>query len=454
MATRFCMFGLLLVAATLAAQEPPPTVTFNKDVLPILQKNCQSCHRPGQIAPMSFLTYADARPYARAMQTAVTSRKMPPWFADRGDVHYLNERVLSSSDINTIARWVLDGAIEGDPKDAPRPIEWPADGWDIPPDIVVNGPEFRVPAHTKNDVVEWTYLTVPSGITRDTWITSLEIRPSQPAVTHHICVYFRPHTPDVAYGVPVWQDRPRDESGNVLATAAGTGARDPSITAGATAGGCYVPGRASEDYRIYAAAKLIKADTDLVFQVHYTPNGKEVTDRPRVGFTVLKEAPRRRYVYASIDAPSDAQRFAIPPNNPNWESPTAEAVFDEDAELVWISPHMHVRGKDVTYRLVYADGRIQTVLSVGRYDFNWQLGYELAKPIRVPKGTRLVVSAHFDNSAGNRFNPDPNRTIYYGEMSWDEMMKAFFSIVVDINVDPAKIIRRVPDSSASSGGLP
>src|SRR5262249_40072644 len=200
--------------------------------------------------------------------------------------------------------------------------------------------------------------------------------------------------------------------------------------------------------------KLINADTDLVFQVHYTPNGHEVTDRPRVGFTVVKEPPRRRYVYASVDAPSDAHNFAIPPNNPNWESPIAEAMFDEDAELVWMSPHMHVRGKDVSYRLAYPDGRIETVLSVSRYDFNWQLGYELAKPIRVPKGTRLLVSAHFDNSAGNRFNPDPSRTIYYGEMSWDEMMKAFFSIVVDVNVDPAKIIRKVPGSSTSSGAVP
>src|SRR5262249_45158691 len=162
------------------------TVTFNKDVLPILQKNCQSCHRPGQIAPMSFLTYTDVRPWAKAMKAAVVMRKMPPWFADPQFGPFANDRSLNASDIETIAKWADSGATEGDGKDAPASVQWPHDGWDVEPDFIVTGPEFAVPAHPKNDVIEWMYMTVPSGITKDTWITSMEIRPGEPAVTHHI----------------------------------------------------------------------------------------------------------------------------------------------------------------------------------------------------------------------------------------------------------------------------
>jgi hypothetical protein len=184
----------------------------------------------------------------------------------------------------------------------------------------------------------------------------------------------------------------RDATGSVLPEFAGVGRRAPSITAGSTGfEGCWVPGRASEDYRAYNAGKLIKAGTDIVFQVHYTPNGKPVTDQPQIGFTIAKTPPQRQYVTLQIFAPQDADSFAIPPNDPNWESPNAEATFRMDADLVWMSPHMHVRGKDMTYTLVHPGGRTETILSVPRYDFNWQLAYELAEPLRVPKGTDIVV---------------------------------------------------------------
>src|SRR5262249_12964422 len=154
----------------------------------------------------------------------------------------------------------------------------------------------------------------PSGITKDTWITSMEIRPSEPSVTHHICVYFKPHTNDVEYNKPVWADKPRDENGNILPEAAGT--TGPRIPASVTAGtngieGCYVPGQRTQDYRIHHAAKLFKAGTDIVFQLHYSPNGKAVTDRPRIGFTVAKEEPQRLYVSLGMSAPSDSKSFAI-----------------------------------------------------------------------------------------------------------------------------------------------
>jgi len=439
---RLWMAGIL--SAGLACAAAP--VTFNKDVLPILQKNCQSCHRPGQIAPMSLLTYQQARPWAKAMKVAVTTRKMPPWFADGQFGHFANNSSLKPAEMETIAQWADSGAPEGNAKDAPEPITWPADGWLIAPDLIVNGPETAVPAHPKNNVIEWQYITVPSGITEDTWITSMEIRPSEPSVTHHICVYFKKHTADVKYNEPVWADRPRDDSGSALPTAAGVNGRGipRSVTEGTNGiEGCYVPGQSTQDYRVHGAAKLIKAGTDIVFQVHYTPNGKDVTDRPRIGFTVAKAPPQRVYVSFGMSAPSDAKRFAIPPNDPNWESPPAEAVFQEDVELVWMFPHMHVRGKDMTYQLVYPDGRTETILSVPHYDFNWQLGYDVAEPIKVPKGTKLVVTAHYDNSVNNKFNPDPNRTVYYGDMTWEEMMFPFFSVVVDKGAERKQIIKVV-----------
>jgi hypothetical protein len=192
-----------------------------------------------------------------------------------------------------------------------------------------------------------------------------------------------------------------------------------------------VPGHTFDDYRLYDAAKLIPAGSDFVFAMHYTPNGKQLTDLPRIGFTVAKTVPKREHITFATSSPTDAKSFAIPPNDPNWKSPDMQGVFQQNAELVWMSPHMHVRGKDMIYTLVFPGGRLETVLSVPRYDFNWQIGYALAEPIRMPKSTRMIVTAHFDNSRANRANPNPDRTVYYGEMSWEEMMLPFFSVVVE-----------------------
>jgi hypothetical protein len=440
-----CLFAL---ATAMAADGP---VTFHKDVLPILQRNCQSCHRPGQIAPMSFLSYQSTRPWAKAIKAAVVTRKMPPWFADPQFGHFVNERTLSAGDIETLATWADGDALEGNAGDAPPAVKWPADGWEIQPDRIIEGPSFAVPANPKGNVVEWMFITVPSGITQDTWITSMEIRPSQLDVTHHICVLFRPHTEDVKYNTPVWADRPRDADGNADASAAGLNGRGiPEEVTKGTNGieGCYVPGQAAQDYRIHNSAKLLPAGTDIVFQMHYTPNGKDVVDHPRIGLTVSKQEPQQRYVSFGMSSPNDAKSFAIPPNAPNWASPPAVAEFTADADLVYMFPHMHVRGKDMTYVLTYPDGRKQTVLSVPRYDFNWQLAYYPSAPIHVTKGTRLTVTAHFDNSANNKFNPDPNRTVYYGDMSWEEMMFPFFSVVVDKRVDTKKLLKVIRGAQA------
>jgi hypothetical protein len=471
-----------------------PSVTFNKDVLPVLQKNCQNCHRPGQIAPMSLLTYQEARPWAKAMKTAVIGRTMPPWFADPQYGHFLNERRLTDSEIDLISKWADSGAPEGNEK-APPAIQWPADGWQIKPDYIVDGPKYDVPA---KGVVEWTWYVVPGGFDKDTWVTSIEVLPSQLAVTHHVCLSYVQHTPDIEYFKPVLPRQiQRDENGNEIRGRGRGGPPQSNITA-ASAGGpppaggqppaggpapaggqrgagggqrggatgvaaavpggsvlaalfgrsagtalieeCYEPGRPPADFRPYNAAKLIPAGTDIAVNVHYTPNGKPVTDHVRIGFTLAKETPKRRYIAMSTSSPSGPDQFAIPPNNGNWEAPPAVVTFNQDVELVGLMPHMHVRGKAARIDMEYPDGKKETILNVPRYDFNWQLWYDTS--IKVPKGSTMRAYAWYDNSVNNKFNPNPNATVYYGDQTWEEMHFPSYGLVLsDLTVDPRTVIR-------------
>jgi hypothetical protein len=436
MFTKICSVALLLVGAAIAADSS--LVTFNKDVVPILQKNCQACHRPGEIAPMSFLSYQEVRPWAKAMKAAVALRKMPPWFADPQYGHFSNDHALKPSEIETIAKWADTGAPEGDSKDLPPAVKWPQ-GWQIQPDVIIQGPVVDVPAHPKNNVIEWMSVTVPTGFTKDTWVTSVQIKPEHPAVAHHICMGFNRPDPKVKYYEPVWQDKDRDEDGSAIPAKGPTfGPATPTGRFRSMAEDCYLPGNPVADYRDFHAAKLVPAGSDITLNLHYTPNGTAVTDHVQIGFTVTNEPPQRRYVSLSTTAPMDPEHFAIPPNDGNWQSPPADVTFNQDVELVYMMPHMHFRGKDMTYTLVYPDGRKEIVLNVPHYDFNWQLGYNTS--VKVPKGTKLHVDAHFDNSPNNKFNPNPNKTVYYGEMTWEEMMFPFFGVVVDKNADPTKIL--------------
>ena len=434
-------------------------ITFNKDVLPILQQNCQTCHRPGNIAPMSFLSYETTRPWAKSMKAAVMSRKMPPWFADPQYSHFSNDRSLKQEDIDTIVQWVDGGAVQGDPKDAPAPIQWPENGWTAQPDIVLKGVPYTVPAAPERNVIEWMTLLTPTGFTKDTWITSVEVKPSELGVTHHICVSFVPHKPGAVYNTFLWVDKQRDDIGAEVPPSArkilgptadgkglelgrATGAVNPNTGTDLNAEqniSCYVPGRSLSDFRPYHAALLVPPGYDLMWNIHYTPNGAVVTDKPEVGLTLAKEPPQRWLIETGNT--TDPAKLVIPPNDPNYAPEPAEFTFLADAELHWMSPHMHVRGKDMTYKLVFPDGKEQIVLNVGHYDFNWQLGYDLAEPIKVPKGTKLVVIAHYDNSPNNKFNPDPNRTVYFGNMTWEEMFTPFFGITVDKSVDPKKAVK-------------
>ncbi|MSO30678.1 MAG: cytochrome c [Acidobacteria bacterium] len=457
---------LLLVGAghtTITAADVPESPTYTKDVLPILQKNCQSCHRPGQIGPFSMLSYESVRPWARSMKTRVVSRQMPPWFAEHGNA-FANDRSLKQDEIDTIAKWVDNGAPQGDTNDAPAPVPWPEDGWQIKPDLIVRLPDFVVPAKPAKNVIEWVSVTVPSGFTQDTWVTTMELKPSDLSVTHHICLTFVPHRETTKYYEFSWSESPRDDDGvatdtpgspaaveAAAAAAAAAAARRAAGNTGNNANGpgggqdmggfaCYVPGVQADDYRPYNAAKLIRAGADINIQYHYTPSGKETVDRPQLGFMVADKAPEKRWISYQISGAA-AGKFAIPPHEANYQSPPAEAEIGADSWMVQMMPHMHLRGKSMKYKLIFPDGTEKVILNVPKYDFNWQLVYQPMEPVFMPKGTKLHVDAVYDNSTGNKFNPDPNRTVYPGRMTWEEMMNPFFGIIVDSNTDPSTVLK-------------
>jgi len=438
---RLWVVGLIIASAAMAAAEATAqsTVTFNKDVLPILQNNCQSCHRPGQVAPMSLLTYKDVRPWAKAIKAATVARKMPPWNADPRYGHYTNDRSLKQSAIDTLTKWVDAGAPEGDPNDAPAPKQWPSGDWEVEPDIILDGPDFDVPA---TGVVDWFWVAIPSHFTQDTWITSMQFQPVDPAVVHHIGITFVPHTPDVKYNEPIWERIQRDADlitvpgqpfQQTLVTRLGLGGREQDT---------YVPGHTISDYRPYNAARLIPANTDIYLNLHYTPNGTPIRTHVKIGFTVAKDPPKHQVLMVMVSGATDREHFRIPANDGNWAAPVGEATFVRDVEIISMMPHMHVRGKSMTYTLTYPDGKVEKILDVPHYDFNWQLKYDTS--VKVPKGSKLRVDAHYDNSANNKYNPNPIRDVYYGEQTWEEMMIGYVGVLVDDpKLDPRQLFESI-----------
>lgn len=352
---------------------------------------------------------------------------MPPWFADPRYGHWLNAPKLTEEDVKTLVAWADTGAVEGDPKNAPAPVDWP-EGWTIKPDLIVKMPKpFHVPA---KGTVELTNFVLPTGLTKDTWITSIEVRPGNRKVVHHVVLSFRPHNPNVKYGEPSAPVKARDENGDGLETV-------------------FVPGTPPVDFRMVNAAKLIPAGYDLAIQMHYTTMGQEAGDQTEIGFTIAKDPPAQRFITMSPTSLRDEDHFSIPPNDPNWEIST-QVVFNQDAEIVWFMPDMHLRGKDMTYTLEFPTGEKQIVLSVPKYNFDWQLGYYTAKPIKVTKGTKLLATAHYDNSANNKFNPNPNKPVWWGDQTWEEMMVPWFGVIVNSDADPRKVMSYTPEYSGAA----
>lgn len=415
-------FVAALSAAAATGSNP---ATFNKDVLPILEAKCQECHRTGEIAPMSLLTYDQVRPWAKAIKTAVLTKKMPPWTADPHYGKFSNDMSLSAAQIETISNWVDAGAKEGNPKDAPKPREFYT-GWTIgkPDQIFAMPAKIDIPS---TGVVEYTYVIIPTGFTEDKWIQAAEARPGARTAMHHVIAFLRPPgsnwLKDAVPGQPFIPGK------------GGRGQRGQDSVPGELLVG-YAPGLPPTELQP-GQAKLVKAGTDIVLQLHYTPNGKETSDVTQIGVTFAKEVPKERVM--TMMAPS--YFLKIPPGDPNYES-KSQMTLGQDVKLVSLMPHMHLRGKDFQYRAVYPTGETQVLLNVPHYDFNWQLSYVLKDELLLPKNTRIECTAHHDNSSNNSFNPDPTKEVRWGDQTFEEMMIGWFDVAFDSKMDPAALRQR------------
>ena len=424
----------LAVSAVAVAAPTSSSVTYYKDVASILQNRCQECHRPGEVAPMSFMTYDQVRPWAKAMKTAVLTKKMPPWSADPHYGKFSNDRSLSQTEMDTLVAWVDAGSPAGNPKDAPKPREY-FEGWQIgKPDVVYELPTpIDVPA---SGVVDYTYVVIPTNFTEDKWVQFAEVRPDARSVVHHVLAFLRPpgnsFLKDAQPGVP-YIPRRRASEGRQGGQAQGN--VQDQIPGEMLVG--YAPGLPPTQCKP-GDAKLIKAGSDIVLQIHYTPNGKAVTDRSKFGLIFAKEPPQKRVMTMM------AMNFflKIPPGDPNYEV-HSHATLEQDVNLVSLMPHMHLRGKDFLYKAVYPTGESQVLLSVPKYDFSWQIAYGLDQELLLPKGTRIECTAHFDNSANNPSNPDPTKEVRWGDQTFEEMMIGFFDVSFDAHSDPSALQRPV-----------
>jgi peroxiredoxin len=361
-------------------------ITWAEHIAPILQKNCVDCHHPGTAAPFSLLTADAAANWSEMIREVVLQRRMPPWHADPRFGHFANERRLFQDEIDTLVAWVDAGAPVSDATQAPAPAEL-TEGWRIGrPDVVFQMPrEYTVKADGE---VAYQYFTTPTDFKEDVWIQAAECRPGNRAVVHHIIVFYR--DPERREG-----QRRRDNMVWIAATAPGA---DPLV---------FPPG----------LGRKIPAGAELVWQLHYTPTGKEEVDRSEIGLVFAKEPPKHGVTTLGIQN----NKFEVPPGASRYEVVSMIPVL-HDSVIMSLFPHMHLRGRDFKYEAIYPDGRRETILSVPQYDFNWQHTYRFETPLRIPQGTMLRCTAHFDNSADNPANPDPSQPVRWGDQTWEEMM--------------------------------
>jgi hypothetical protein len=422
--------ALVCIAPRLRAQSAgAPAPTFYRDVAPILQQHCQSCHRAGEIAPTSLVTYDETKSQAAAIAIAAKNRVMPPWFADSHIGHFSNDPSLTEREIATLVAWAGSDASAGDPHDAPPPREWTR-GWNIPqPDVVVTMPKaVALPADGE---VEYTYEIVPSGFTKDTWVQMSEVRPSSRENVHHAVVYVRPPGSkwlrNAPVGVPFTASDMSDEADR----------RDAHWTDSDILL-VYAPGSAPDQWPA-EFAKFVPAGSDFVFQMHYTTHGKPTTDQTSVGLVFAKTPPAKRVL--TLQLTND--RFVIPPGADNFRV-EARGSLPNDALLLSFLPHMHLRGKQFDYNIVRANGSIEPLVRV-HWDFYWQLSYRLATPRALKAGTELQAVAIYDNSKNNPHNPDPDAAVRWGDQTEDEMMVGFFDVAVDPKIDKWRFFERRPE---------
>ena len=404
---RLARAGAALVIAGLLApssrtQAAAPTTTFTRDIAPILNAKCVTCHRPGEVAPMALLTYQDVRPYARSIREKVATRQMPPWFADKSAGTFANDPSLTDAEIATISSWVEAGAPQGDLKDMPEPPQF-TEGWQLgEPDQIIELPEIQIPA------VGADYFPTPNialDLKEDRWIRAIEIRPGNRQLTHHSVIF--------------------SASIDVMRA---TGTFDVlGVWAVGTPATVYPEG----------TGRWIRKGQTLRTNLHYHPNGTPQTDRTRIGLYFGK-GELKKEVAAAL---AGNLGFTIPPNAANHEL-RAVYVADQDITIVSFFPHMHLRGRDMTMTATFPGGRQETLLRVPAYDFNWQLFYYPKHTVALPKGTRLDLVAHYDNSSANRNNPDPSKAVRFGEASTAEMMFGMFEFTADAGVSPAPSTER------------
>jgi hypothetical protein len=391
---------LLLAISAAVANEPSKTdnnkatVTFAKDVSRILQNRCQTCHHAGTAAPFTLASFEDAVHWSDTIREVIKQNRMPPWHADPHFGKFSNDRRLTKEEKETLLAWLNGGMPLGDKHDLPAPRTY-ADGWLIgKPDIIFDMPETQaVPAA---GVVPYLYFVTPTHFKEDVWIQAAEARPGNRGVVHHIVVSYR----------------------------------DPKVgDKQAGFGDGIIVGEAPGDIPLLlppGTAVRIPAGAELIWQMHYTPNGKEATDKSQVGFVLYKgKEPPQRIAHTRGVANLS---FAIPAGATNHKV-ESEWIAPRDILLLSFMPHMHLRGKDFKYVAEYPDGRSEVILNVPQYDFAWQTSYRLAEPLRLPKGTKVHCTAHFDNSSGNRANPDSKKEVTWGDQTWEEMMIGWFDFM-------------------------
>lgn len=432
------IFGLLAVVGCALGVAIPSglssgaraTPTFYKDVLPILQQHCQVCHRPGEIAPTSFVAYGETRRWAKPIAEMTRARKMPPWFADPKFGKFSNDPSLTAADVETLSSWATAGAPAGDPHDAPPPPRR-TKGWNISkPDLVMRMPKpVNIPTHGD---VEYTYEIVPTGFKEDRWVQMSEFRPSSREHLHHAVVYIRPPASMWLRGAPVGQPfTASDLSDPKLQHQAHATDSDLLLV--------YAPGT-SPDQWPDGLAKFVAAGSDLVFQMHYSTNGHAGADQTSIGMVFAKGPVQQRVLTLQLNGGAG---LPIPPGAENYEV-EVHGTLPNDCTLLSLFPHMHVRGKRFEYNLVRPDGTKETLLRVN-YDFYWQMSYRLADPLPLKAGTELQAIAWYDNSRNNPHNPDPDSPVRWGDQTYNEMMVGFFDVAVPANVDKRQFFIRHPE---------
>jgi len=445
--------SLVVISSISANTGNRKEVTFNSDVAAIFYKNCAECHRSNDIAPMSLMSYKEARPWARSIKEKVASREMPPWSPDPKYGEYLNDHRLAQKDIDTIVSWVDQGAKEGDAKDLPPTPDYASTGgWQLgKPDAVFDiGQEFKVTPGMPDTIQNFI---VPTNFTEDKWVTSAEILPGNRKVVHHVIAFVQ--TPEMIEQFKKGEGRARAlmqsqvfyRDGTLLKVKAdapviddgcsdpngGSAFKRPPASEGGDAFGLFLAGYApGKGLDVFPAgtAKMVPAGSMLVFQMHYSSYGGKFDgaqgDRTRLGLHFGSKPPERALRTVGIQN----HYFKIPAGAGNHEV-TACMTFDVDVHLTSYMPHMHLRGKDMKYDVIYPDGRRETLLWVPKFSFNWQTMYYLKKPVAIPKGTKMIVTAHFDNSDKNKYNPDATKAIRWGDPTYEEMMIGWMEYYVD-----------------------